>query len=435
MVAPLDTQRYGAMNDKLRFFLNRLGERLWVKPLVICLLSVAVALLIKSADIFEVFGFLPEVSSDSAEKLLTVMSSSMLVIAVFAVGSMIAAYESAARSATPRTFTVIVSDDRSQNALSTFVGAFIFSIVGLVAVTNGYYDKGGLFSLLVVTLIVFALVILNFLKWVDAVARLGRLGNTISKVEQAVEKTLRERSKNLTMGGRTAFGSTEGVAVRVNTIGYVQHIDVEELQAIAKKNHLQIEVAILPGHYKMPNQPIAYLRPDREEDPDQKHADDRKLMKKVAETFVMGGSRTFDEDPRFGLVVMSEIASRALSPATNDPGTAIGVIDSLVRLFVTWSRSEEATESRHVRFDRVLVPELSLDDMFEDAFRAIGRDGSGFIEVMIRLQKAFAGLADLDNLSMRKAAMAQAHLAFRHAEKALPLPSDVERLRKCMSEF
>ena len=40
----------------------------------------------------------------------------------------------------------------------------------------------------------------------------------------------------------------------------------------------------------------------------------------IAATFVIGGSRVFDQDPRFGLLVLSEIASRALSPAVNDPG-------------------------------------------------------------------------------------------------------------------
>ncbi|MBW4933131.1 DUF2254 domain-containing protein [Marinobacter sp. F4206] len=418
------------MNDKLKFLMNRLGERLWVKPVLFCLVSIAVALLAKTADVVEFLGFLPDISSDSVEKLLTVMSSSMLVIAVFAVGSMLAAYESAARSATPRTFTVVVSDDRSQNALSTFVGAFIFSIVGLVAVTNGYYEKGGIFSLLIITLIVFALVILNFLKWVDAIARLGRLGNTVSKVEAAAESTLRQRGRHPTLGARKAFGSTEGVAVTVDSIGYVQHIDVAALQAIAKKGRLQIEVAILPGCFKMPDQPVAYLRPDGEQSDDGVRKTGEGLTKKIGEAFVLGDFRTFDEDPRFGLIVMSEIASRALSPAVNDPGTAIGVIDSLVRLFVTWVRNAVPDDSRAVEYDRVLIPELSLDDMFEDAFSAIARDGAKSIEVMIRLQKALAGLAELGDAPMRKAARDQSGLAFRHAKQALPLASDVERLQE-----
>jgi uncharacterized membrane protein len=42
---------------------------------------------------------------------------------------------------------------------------------------------------------------------------------------------------------------------------------------------------------------------------------------------------------RFGLITLSEIASRALSPAVNDPGTAIQIISSHVRLFSLWAET------------------------------------------------------------------------------------------------
>jgi uncharacterized membrane protein len=49
--------------------------------------------------------------------------------------------------------------------------------------------------------------------------------------------------------------------------------------------------------------------------------------------------RYFHEDPRFGLITLSEIASRALSPAVND-GTAIQIISSHVRLFSLWETGD-----------------------------------------------------------------------------------------------
>merc|ERR1711969_401193 len=52
----------------------------------------------------------------------------------------------------------------------------------------------------------------------------------------------------------------------------------------------------------------------------------------VAEAFTFGPVRTFDQDARFGLTVLSEIASRALSPGLNDPGTAIEVTGRVERL-------------------------------------------------------------------------------------------------------
>ena len=83
----------------------------------------------------------------------------------------------------------------------------------------------------------------------------------------------------------------------------------------------------------------------------------------IAKAFLIGDARVFDDAPRLGLIVLSEIASRALSPAVNDPGTAIDVIGMLVRLFVLWSGPVAPVEHRAAAVpacDRVEVPELSF---------------------------------------------------------------------------
>lgn len=76
----------------------------------------------------------------------SITSGSMLGVATFAVGSMLADYSSASNSATPRSFPLIIADDVSQNALSSFIGAFIFGIVAYVALENGYYGPAGRFG-------------------------------------------------------------------------------------------------------------------------------------------------------------------------------------------------------------------------------------------------------------------------------------------------
>ncbi len=138
----------------------------------------------------------------------------MLVIATFAVASMVSAYASASSIATPRTFALVIADDVSQNALSTFIGAFIFSIVALIAVKNGYYGKAGHFALFVLTLFVFAAVIFTFVRWVDRIARLGRLGTTIESVEAATAAALRRRRRTPHLRGVAAGPSADGESGR-----------------------------------------------------------------------------------------------------------------------------------------------------------------------------------------------------------------------------
>ncbi|HCS29396.1 MAG TPA: DUF2254 domain-containing protein, partial [Spongiibacteraceae bacterium] len=316
-------QAWSSMSSRSRFFVRRLRERLWVKPLMICLLSIAAAFTAGLADQFE-FEYIPEISRESVETLLSILSASMLVIAVFAVGAMLSAYASASNAATPRTFPVVVSDDVSQNALSTFIGSFIFSIIAQIALMNGYYEEQGRFALFLLTALVFSVVILGFVRWVDRIARLGRLGSTIDKVEAVVINTLKQRARHPTMRANKAGEFETGIAIYADRVGYVQHIDVAKLQRLAEQQDFRLQVAAMPGSFATPGQALAYINGV---------IDDEAAIASIKEAFILGGDRTFDEDPRFGLVVLAEIASRALSPAVNDPGTAIDIIGTLLRMF------------------------------------------------------------------------------------------------------
>lgn len=405
--------------DRLRFLITRFRDRLWIKPLAVCLLSVAVAFVAKLADGTALVLLVPVIAADSVETLLSIMASSMLVIATFSVASMVSAYASASSTATPRSFTLVVADDASQNALSTFVGSFIFSIVALTAVKNDYFKTAGLFLLFVLTVIVFAMVIIMFVRWVDRIARLGRLGSTIDKVETATAGAMKRRRDAPTLHGVPATGSrARGRAVFAASVGYVQHIDVAALQEWAEEAQARVVVAALPGTLAAPGRALAYVSAE----PDDQTGID---CKRAVESFQIGGDRLFDDDPRFGLVVLSEIAGRALSPAVNDPGTAIEIIGTLLRLFVLWSDPATAEDEHTPKHDRVEVPALSVRDLFDDAFTAIARDGAGVVEVSVRLQKALHSLASSGDAEMRDAAEYHRRLALKRSRIALDLEEDL----------
>ena len=412
------------MRDRIRFYYNRIREHLWVKPLVITILSIIAAFLARLADQVQFLESVPSVALESLNVLLSITSGSMLGIATFAVGSMLTAYASASSTATPRSFPLVIADDVSQNALSSFIGAFIFSIVATVALENDYYGQAGRFFLFLMLVVVFAVIIFNFIRWIDRIARLGRLGNTSDKVEQVAEEAMLRRRRQPTMGAKRAVGdSQKGTPVYAKTVGYVQRIDFPILQMIAERRDLEITVAALPGTFTYPDQPLAYLRKT-------KNLSNKEIrMDGIEDTFIIAKDRAFDEDPRFGLVVLSEIASRALSPAVNDPGTAIDIIGSFVRIFTLWAQVDEEEIDEGIDYDRIWAPELSLQDMFEDAFMGIARDGASTIEVGLRLQKAFRGLAALDHGEMEKVALDQAEVALHYAEKALILPEEINQIK------
>lgn len=412
-----------ASADRIRFLLNRFSDRLWVKPLAVCLFSIAMAFAAKLADNTALAKLVPTIAADSIETLLSIMAASMLVIATFSVASMVSAYASASSTATPRSFTLVVADDASQNALSTFVGAFIFSIVALTAFKNNYFGTAGLFILFVLTAIVFAMVIITFVRWVDRIARLGRLGSTIGKVEQATADALQRRRATPTLCGVSRQSRAQGRAIFSTSVGYVQHVDIAALQAWAEKVQLRVVVAALPGTFASPDRALAYISNCPSDQPEID-------CKGVAESFQIGEHRFFDDDPRFGLVVLSEIAGRALSPAVNDPGTAIDIVGTLLRLFVLWNQTAAAGDTHTPKYDRVEVPELSIRDMFDDAFTAIARDGAGVVEVSVRLQKALHSLASVGDAPMRDAAEYHGRLALKRAQTAMDITEDLAAVRE-----
>lgn len=419
---------HAGMRLRMRFFLNRLQERLWIKPLLYCLLSVAAAffagLIDHLARHFGVLRLMPQINIETVHTLLSIIAASMLGMAVFAVGSMVSAFQAAGASATPRAFSLIIADDVSQKALSTFVGAFIFSVVGISALSNGYYEDSGHLALFLMTLAVLLLVILRFLQWVDRIARLGRVGETIAKVEAATAPTLRALRRHPCMGG-TEVRDDSGALLETARVGYLQRIDIAKLQDIATQDDLRLRIALLPGSLVAPGRGLVRVLGAATPLPDE-------LRERIEHAFVIGDKRTFDEDPRFGLIVLSQIASRALSPAVNDPGTAIDILGSQLRLLVLWARAEVAAEDDdrpQTIYDRISVPRLPIADLLDDAFNAIARDGAALVEVAIRLQQVLRSLGTLPDEALAAAAIEHARFARDHAERALKQPQELEALR------
>ncbi|WP_297186992.1 DUF2254 domain-containing protein [uncultured Porticoccus sp.] len=415
--------------DRLRFVFSRIKERLWVKPLILCVFSIGGTFMAMLADDIGLASVLPKVNLESVESLLSIMASSMLVIATFAVGSMVAAYASASAGATPRSIPLVIADDVTQNALSAFIGAFIFSIVSLIAVQNGMFGSAGLFAIFALTLLVFAIVIITFVRWVDRVARLGRVVNTIEQVEKAAGNALDRRRHGPTLGALILSphqAMDRSVAVYSASVGYVQHIDLETLQSQAESLKCRVMVTALPGAFVSTSHPLLYVKRDIEGCIEGCGAFKSDTLSRA---FTISRNRTFEDDPRFGLLALSEIADKALSPGINDPGTAINVIGTMVRLFTLWQSPLEKDRLLAITYDRVSVPELVIDDLFDDAFTAIARDGAAMVEVAIRLQKAFCALAETGNHAMVAAARKHSRMALVRSEHAMSVQQDIDAVR------
>lgn len=395
-------------------------EQLWIRPLVVCAASLAYLFLLGLLDGTRVADSIPLVAPAAVEVLLTVMSGSMLVVATFAVGAMVSAYASAGKVATPRTFPLVIADDLSQNALSVFVAAFIFSSASLVALKAEYFGEASRFAVLLSASALFLAVVVIFTMWVNRIARLGRMGDSIDLVEQATRDAIVKCREASLLGSQPDHQRQQGIEIFSDSIGYLQRVNIAGLQAWAEQHQLRVIVHSLPGTFLTPDRPLATVVGDDEAAP-------KFDVEDIRRRFTVGKQRLFPDDPRFGLIVMSQIAAKSLSPAVNDPGTAIDVIASLVRildLIKIEPQSDPSPENPRVQF-----PTLRTHDLFDDAFGAIARDGAAIIEVVLRLLRSLESLAAVGDEPARDAAIEQARRAVSYASDALRVQEDLDAVR------
>lgn len=419
------------MSFRLERLGRRLRENLWLGP------AIAAAFAIGLASFAYVVGnrYDADVSLDIEQSalvtLLSIFATSMLTVATFTLTAIASSANAVSTSTTPRASRYVLSDGRGQLVLSAFIAAFIYSVVGIFAVTAFSYGKFGRFVLFLGLIAVITLVLIAFVAWIDHVLKLGRQHVMIDRLQDLAIHSMRPDSVG-TFGARRGEGDggDDGLAVHPTAPGYVVAVDVEALQRLAE--HLDAEVVLLtrPGEMVEPTQPFARVRGLDDERPtlDDEQLDDDAVVRCVRDTIETARQRQHDHDVRFNVINLSETADRALSPGVNDPGTAINVLFVLVCVFDRWAEVARDPATREVRFDRVVVPTLDADELVTDAFTAIARDGAGAVEVGVRLHKTLRALERMGVPELAIAARSMAELALELSDDALVSTAHRERL-------
>src|SRR6201997_1491109 len=109
----------------------------------------------------------------------------------------------------------------------------------------------------------------------------------------------------------------------------------------------------------------------------------------------MGPTRTMQQDVEFGIIQIVDIALRAMSPAINDPSTAISCVDQLSRIIICWL-SREPPKSRYYAPPHVLrlvVPWITFQGLLDTAFDQIRHYAIADLAVSLRLIRAFHDIA------------------------------------------
>lgn len=397
------------------FWWRRLRRQMWVSVSLYAGAGVTAALLAVVAAPWVPREAAERLGGDSVTSILTVLASSLLGVATFSVGAMVSAYTAVSQAATPRVSALVTSDTEVQKALATFVGAFLYAIVALTAVNARYYGQEGRAILFLFSLAVVGLVAFRLLAWINRLSSLARVGHMVDLVEAQARGALQERRRAPHLGGR-AGRIDAGFRILSERTGYVQNVDPARLQDVAEAQDCRIEILVVPGGYVRRGDPIAAIDLTDCDGP---------ACEAFRSAFAIGDERSFDQDPRFGLIVLGEIAAKALSPGVNDPGTAIQVMAAGVRVLEAWDNAPDGSEE--VLYDRLFAPCVGEDDLVADIFGPAARYGAGDVVVAVRLQKLLGKLAR-DEGPLAVAARAQADETLERSRLALSLPADIARV-------
>lgn len=401
------------------FRLRQLASQIWITVSAFSLLSVLTALLAIALGPLIPDELAFQLGADAVETVLNIVATSMLTVATFSLGIMANAISGAADGATPRASALMLEDRVSQTALATFLGAFVFALVGIIALQVGVYGNGGRIILLGMTILVIILIYTAFIRWVNRLRTFGRIPDTLEQIEKAASEALERRLQNPFLGCQPLNHVPETARLHpvfAASTGFVQHIDVAKLQALAEEYDLRLYIQRGPGRFASKARPLAYS--------DTALADDK--AKAIACCFTIGAMRTFRQDPQFGMIVLSETASRALSPAVNDPGTAIDVLRRALRVLSLWDRQAGAC----VKHDRLWMPPVEAADMLQDLLRPIARDGAAIVEVHHVLQSLLCDLSTISPAIWGHAAYIESQEALERAEAVLKVDTDKEELRE-----
>ncbi|SEA01733.1 Uncharacterized membrane protein [Thiothrix caldifontis] len=415
------------MNTVFASIRRQFAKHLWIRPTLAALLSMGLAAFAYwFGQTFEQ-RFDLNISEDSLVSLLGTFASSMLSVATFTLAGIITAASSASNSTTPRASRLILADNTAQFVLSSFVAAFIYGFVSIFALKAFHYGNNGRFILFLGLIGIVSLVLVAFLRWVNYAMRLGRQSTTIEKLVVTAKAALQHNVVG-TFGAKRWDGAipADSCPVYPQSYGYVVLLNVPKVQALAAAQDCQVILATRPAEVADKTLPLAYITPAQ--------VADEALVNAVRQTITLDTWRQAEVDVRYNLLNLAETADRALSPAVNDPGTAINILHVLQELLAHWAeiRSDEACFQ--VEYPAVSVLPLTAEELVNDSFSPIARDGAAIAEVGIRLQKVLASLTRHGDAELAAAARQMSATALEFAEQALIASSQRQKVRDAAAQ-
>lgn len=217
------------------------------------------------------------------------------------------------------------------------------------------------------------------------------------------------------------LGAPARTVLHQNSSGIVLAVNIPALLAEARRADCIVEIAPQVGDFVAVDEPLFYLYGNAGA------IDDRRLRSLIA----FGSERTLEQDPLFGFRILVDIALKALSPAINDPTTAVLAIDQLhVLLRVVGLRSLRADEFADDSGQlRLIFRTPNWEHFVHISLREIRQCGAGSLQVVRRLRAMIENLQQTLGEPRRPALQVELDLLNRAAAQHFTFSEDLALAR------
>ena len=338
------------MNTRLRHFLVNLRSTFWVVPALMIAAAALVAfvslLLDTSLAATDLPAWLYAGGADGAYALLSTVAGSMVTVAGLGYSITIVALVLASTQFGPRLLSLFMRDRISQLTLGVFAGTFTFCVLILRSIrgpaegSEPFVPQVSITVAIGLTLVSLG-VLVYFFHHVAVSIQAPKVAARVARdLDEAIDQLYPAR---IGVGGPKPDDSaipdpgTDPV-VAADVSGYVQVVDDAALMDLAVRRDLCVRLMTRPGLFVVADNPILVVRAAGFDD---------EVERQLRATLIVGDVRTPEDDIEYSVRQLVEVALRALSPAINDPFTAMAAIDWLGAALARLARAEFPSRYRY----------------------------------------------------------------------------------------
>jgi len=368
---------------------NRLQESLLFLPVLLLVGAVLVEQGLAEVDrAVKVPAATLDLPPDAAVTLLATIAGATITTAGVVFSLLVVSLQLASGQFSPRVLRTFWRDRFGQLLVGLLLATFAFCVLALTQIDTSKPHAP--------TLTMFGALLLTFASIVAIVLYLHRITRQqyVGRILERISEETLELVSELPYGSRVGqrVGDPvdppdvavlgEPLVVRGHVDGWVQQISRRAVIGAAPADSV-VRLETRVGAYVVADTPLATIWPRPEP------ALAAQFARGVGEAFIVGVSRTMQQDIDFGLRQLNDIALRALSPAVNDPTTAIEVILRVSSIMRRLVRADLPPQAARDQAGRMLLTPWDLDhgEYIEHGYSQLRRYAGPHLEVMMALMR------------------------------------------------